>query len=106
MPRQILYPELAALSLRTSGLSHLKQNVLMTYAIYGGMAHSVEVTAAELAGIAGVPAPHFSRTRRDLVAEGWLEFTHKEGQIKFFRLGVRATGRRVVVPLKRVSGRR
>ncbi|MEV7420973.1 hypothetical protein [Streptomyces sp. NPDC089919] len=68
------------------------------------MQHSVEKTAAELAELAGVPAPHFSKARRELEAEGWLEFTHKEGQVKFFRLGEKATGREVVVPLHRSTG--
>ncbi|GGY19000.1 hypothetical protein GCM10010358_82490 [Streptomyces minutiscleroticus] len=71
----------------------------MTYAILGGLEHSVERTAAELAERMGVPAPHFSRARRELEAAGWLEYTHSEGQIKFFRLGEAATGRDVVVPL-------
>ncbi|MET9464318.1 hypothetical protein ABZY44_05725 [Streptomyces sp. NPDC006544] len=61
-------------------------------------------TAVELAEIVGVPASHFSRTRRELEADGWLEFTHKEGQVKFFRLGEKSTGRQVVVPLRRAGG--
>ncbi len=48
----------------------------------------------------GVPAPHFSRARRKLEAEGWLEHTHSEGQVKFYRLGEMATGREVVVSLR------
>ncbi|MFF3624871.1 hypothetical protein [Streptomyces sp. NPDC002467] len=104
MSRRSPYPELEALRLRISGLSHLKQNLLMTYAIFGGMEHSVEVTAAELAEIVGVPASHFSRSRRELELEGWMEFTHKQGQVKFFRLGAKATGRRVIVPLRRARG--
>ncbi|MFD9575332.1 hypothetical protein ACFWBI_36620 [Streptomyces sp. NPDC059982] len=99
-----LYPELEALAQRISALPHLKQNVLMRYAILGGLETSVEKTAAELAEMAGVPAPHFSKARRELEADGWLEFTHKEGQVKFFRLGERATGREVVVPLHRITG--
>ncbi|MFE1776386.1 MarR family transcriptional regulator [Streptomyces sp. NPDC059008] len=100
MPRQSPYPELDALQERMSELPHLKQNVVMTYAILGGLEHSVEHTAAELARRIGVPAPHFSRARRELVADGWLEYTHHEGQVKFFRLGEKATGREVVVPLR------
>lgn len=104
MPRQSPYPELEALQLRISQLPHLKQNLLMTYAIFGALEDAVEMTAAELAEIIGVPPSHFSRTRRELEAEGWMEFTHKEGQVKFYRLGEKATGQRVVVPLRRVSG--
>ncbi|MFE7268489.1 hypothetical protein ACFU9B_42055 [Streptomyces sp. NPDC057592] len=48
----------------------------------------------------GVPAPHFSRARRELEADGWLEHTHNVGQVKFFRLGEKATGSPVVVPLR------
>lgn len=94
------YPELEALQSRISSLTHLKQNVLMTYAILGGLERSVERTAAVLASLIGVPAPHFSRARRELEAEGWLEHTHSEGQVKFYRLGEKATGREVVVALR------
>lgn len=100
MPRQSPYPELDELQRRVSELSHLKQNIVMTYAIMGGLESSVECTAAELADRIGVPAPHFSRTRRELETDGWLEYTHKEGQVKFYRLGERATGRTVVVPMR------
>ncbi|MFJ8871209.1 hypothetical protein ACIRD6_36330 [Streptomyces sp. NPDC102473] len=95
-----VYPELEALQGRISGLSHLKQNVIMTYAICGGLEGSVERTAAALASLMGVPAPHLSRARRELEADGWLEHTHSQGQVKFFRLGKVATGREVVVPLR------
>lgn len=100
MPVNGPYPELVALQGRISELSHLKQNVVMAYAILGGLEHGVERTAADLAGLTGVPAPHFSRARRELETDGWLEYTHREGQVKFFRLGEKATGRRVVVPLR------
>ncbi|MEU0630741.1 hypothetical protein [Streptomyces sp. NPDC005989] len=63
------------------------------------MEHSVEQTGANLAALVGVPAPHFSRARRELEADGWLEHTHNVGQVKFFRLGETATGSPVVVPL-------
>ncbi|MFF9497182.1 hypothetical protein [Streptomyces flaveolus] len=99
MARNSPYPELEALQARISDLSHLKQNVLMTYAILGGLDNSVERTAAELAELIGVPAPHFSRARRELEAAGYLECTHTMGQVKFFRLGEAATARQVVVPL-------
>jgi DNA-binding transcriptional ArsR family regulator len=71
----------------------------MTYAILGGLESAVERTAAELAERIGVPAPHFSRARRELESDGWLEYVYKEGQVKFYRLGEKATGREVVVPL-------
>ncbi|MET9370702.1 helix-turn-helix domain-containing protein [Streptomyces griseoflavus] len=71
----------------------------MTYAILGGLESSVERTAAELAKLIGVPAPHFSRARRELEAAGYLECTHAMGQVKFFRLGEAVTAHRVVVPL-------
>ncbi|MFD7749662.1 hypothetical protein ACFV2V_26815 [Streptomyces sp. NPDC059698] len=100
MPATSEYPELVALQSRISPLSHLKQNIVMTYAIHGGLEHSVERTAAVLANLMGVPAPHFSRARRELESEGWLEHTHSEGQVKFYRLGEKATGREVVVALR------
>ncbi|WP_331742168.1 hypothetical protein OG782_37250 (plasmid) [Streptomyces sp. NBC_00876] len=99
MPVTGPYPELETLQGRISDLSHLKQNMVMTYAILGGLGHSVERTAADLAELMGVPAPHFSRARRELEVDGWLEHTHSEGQVKFFRAGPKATGREVVVPL-------
>ncbi|MGW8768366.1 hypothetical protein ACWGN5_38475 [Streptomyces sp. NPDC055815] len=52
----------------------------------------------------GAAAPHFSRARRELEQDGWLEYTHSEGQVKFFRLGEKATGQTVVVPLRRAIG--
>ncbi|MBT2897982.1 hypothetical protein HET64_15440 [Streptomyces sp. McG3] len=64
------------------------------------MERSVERTAATLASLMGVSATHFSRARRELEAEGWVELTHSEGQVKFYRLGQRATGREVVVQLR------
>jgi DNA-binding IclR family transcriptional regulator len=100
MAPQSPYPELVSLQERTRELPHLKQNILMTYAILGGLESPVERTAAELAQRIGVPAPHFSRARGELAEDGWLEHTHSEGQVKFFRLGKKATGHRVVVPLR------
>ncbi|MFC9006379.1 MarR family transcriptional regulator [Streptomyces microflavus] len=94
------YLELEALQARISSLSHLKQNAVMTYAILSGLERSVERTAAALARLRGVPAPYVSRARRELEAERWLEPTHSEGQVKFYRLGEMATGREVVVPLR------
>lgn len=101
MSRQSEYPELVELQLRIRELPHLKQNVLMTYAILGGLENPVVETAAELAETIGIPASHFSKSRRELEADGWLEFVFKEGQVKFFRLGHKATGQQVVVPLRR-----
>ncbi|MEV1048746.1 hypothetical protein [Streptomyces sp. NPDC049916] len=68
----------------------------MTYAVLRGL----ERTDADLADMMGVPAPHFSRARRELVGGGWLEHTHSEGQVKFYRLGEMATGRQVVTQLR------
>ena len=100
MPRQGQYPELESLQARMNDLPHLKRTIVMLYAIRGGFDHSVEVTAAELAETVGIPRPHFSQVRQQLVADGWLEYTHKEGQVKFYRLGETATGRSIVVPLR------
>jgi DNA-binding IclR family transcriptional regulator len=100
MPRQSPYPELDALQARIGELPHLKQNVLMTYAIMGGLDQAVERTQAELAARIGIPRSHFTRARQQLEAEGWLEYTHREGQVKFYRLGEKATGRSVVVPMR------
>ncbi|MFB7341253.1 hypothetical protein ACFCZ6_14445 [Streptomyces hydrogenans] len=97
------YPELVELQSRLSGLPHLKQNMLRAYALYGGLEGPVEKTAADLARLVGIAAPHFSRARRELEQEGWLEYTHSEGQVKFFRLGEKATGRTVVVSMRHAT---
>ncbi|MFI7012234.1 replication initiation protein, RepL2 [Streptomyces sp. NPDC050145] len=47
---------------------------------------SVVVRASELAEIVGMNAPSFSRTRKELVALGWLEEAGRVGQVKLYRL--------------------
>ncbi|MFE1893201.1 hypothetical protein [Streptomyces microflavus] len=44
--------------------------------------------------------PRLLLSSRELEAEGWLEHTHSEGQVKFYRLGEMATGREVIVSLR------
>ncbi|MBT2447931.1 replication initiation protein, RepL2 [Streptomyces sp. ISL-43] len=47
---------------------------------------SVWIKATELAETAGMSAPVFSRTRKELEALGWLEEVDSVGPVKVFRL--------------------
>jgi hypothetical protein len=47
--------------------------------------------------------PVFSRTRKQVIALGWLEETEKIGHIKYYRIVPGRLGERVVVPLRRAT---
>ncbi|MEU6540527.1 replication initiation protein, RepL2 [Streptomyces sp. NPDC047000] len=47
---------------------------------------TVMIKASELAVIAGMTAPVFSRTRKELVTAGWMEETGGVGSVKLYRL--------------------
>jgi DNA-binding transcriptional ArsR family regulator len=47
---------------------------------------TVTTTATELAEMAGMTAPVFSRTRKELAEAGWLEERGKFGRVKLYRL--------------------
>lgn len=47
---------------------------------------TVLIKASELAATAGMTAPVFSRTRKELVAAGWMEETGHVGNVKLYRL--------------------
>ncbi|MFJ7270876.1 replication initiation protein, RepL2 [Streptomyces sp. NPDC099050] len=47
---------------------------------------SVWIKGAELAETAGMSAPVFSRTRKELEALGWLEEVDSVGTVRIFRL--------------------
>ena len=72
----------------------------MLYAVKGGLDGEVRDMAIDLAARLGVTVPAFSRARTELERDGWLELTAKYGQVKAYRLGEKATGRQVVVPLR------
>ncbi|MGY5103017.1 replication initiation protein, RepL2 [Streptomyces sp. 900105245] len=47
---------------------------------------TVMIKASELAATAGMTPPVFSRTRKELVAAGWMEETGRVGSVKLYRL--------------------
>lgn len=96
------YPELEGVMDRMgeARLPHLQRNLMMLYAVKGGLDGDVREMAIDLAARLGVSVPAFSRARTELEREGWLEMTARFGQVKHYRLGEKATGRRVVVPLR------
>lgn len=53
---------------------------------------TVMIRATELAEIAGMKPPVFSRTRRELAEEGWLEERGSIGNVKVYRLNPGKTG--------------
>lgn len=67
---------------------------------------SVWVKATELAETAGMSAPVFSRTRKELEALGWLEEVDSVGPVKVFRLTptIEAERERPAARLRAVSG--
>ena len=53
---------------------------------------TVMTRATQLAEIAGMKPPVFSRTRRELVEEGWLEERGSIGTVKVYRLSPNQIG--------------
>ncbi|WP_328335877.1 MULTISPECIES: helix-turn-helix transcriptional regulator [unclassified Streptomyces] len=53
---------------------------------------TVMTRALDLATVAGMKPPVFSRTRRELVEEGWLEERGSFGQVKLYRLNPEKIG--------------
>lgn len=96
------YPELERVMERMAEerLHHLKRNLIMLYAVKGGLDGEVREMAGDLAGQMGVSLPAFSRARSELERDGWLDLTQRYGQVKGYRLGEKATGSRVVIPLR------
>ncbi|EGJ72632.1 hypothetical protein STTU_p0020 (plasmid) [Streptomyces sp. Tu6071] len=91
---------------RSAGLTANQRLVLMLYATHKtDRSGAVPVTAAELAAHLGLAPTVFSRTRRQLVAGGWLEESERFGHIRFYRLAPKSTGEQVVVPLRRTGTR-
>jgi hypothetical protein len=87
--------------LQGSGELHaVQRNVLVLYALLGGVHHKVAEPGYRLAERLGMTAAGFSRARRELVADEWLEQVDKVGNIPFYRLSDKATGRQTVVQLR------
>lgn len=85
---------------RTGEVHAVQRNVLVLYALLGGLYDKVEEPGYRLAERLSMTAAGFSRARRELVAEGWLELVDKVGNIPYYRLSDKATGRQTVVQLR------
>ncbi|MFI9206295.1 replication initiation protein, RepL2 [Streptomyces sp. NPDC053048] len=94
--------DLAATVLRRS--RKLKPNQRLLLQLYA-TAHkapngAVQKTAAVLAEELGWTPTLFSRVRKDLAKEGWLEEVDRISNSPIYRLGELSTGERRVVPLR------
>lgn len=97
---QVTAEEVLGVLERSGELHAVQRNVLMLYALLGGTRHVVQEPGYKLAERLGMTAAGFSRARRELVADEWLELVDKVSNIPFYRLGEKATGQTVVVPLR------
>lgn len=72
---------------KTGGLTPNQRIVVMLYASSEQRPDGTVTTmATELAKIASLTPPVLSRTRKELVAAGWLEETGSFGRVKLYRL--------------------
>ncbi|GAA0464304.1 replication initiation protein, RepL2 [Streptomyces stramineus] len=86
---------------QTKGLKPNQRLLLQLYAAAPKLPNgAVQQTATRLAGELGWTPTLFSRVRKDLVEQGWLEEVDRVGNISVYRLGERTTGERRVVPLR------
>lgn len=85
---------------RAGELHAVQRNVVVLYALLGGLHGVIEEPGYRLAERLSMTPAGFSRVRRELVAEGWLELVTKVSNIPFYRLGDKATGRQTVVQLR------
>jgi len=89
---------------RTAGLAANKRLIVMTYALLpADRSGTVEKMGREIAEFLNLTEAVFSRARRQLIEEGWLEQSSELGNIKYYRLTPKATGEQVVVPLRRTA---
>jgi len=89
---------------RTAGLTANQRLILLTYAhLQTDRNGTVERTAAELADLLGLSPTVFSRLRKQLVTDQWLEQSDRLGSIRYYRLASKVTGEHVVVPLRRAT---
>lgn len=92
--------ELVEILGRSAELHPVQRCVVMGYALLSPPSGTVRKTGEEMAELLGMTAPGFSRTRRELVQLGWLEETDRAGNIRYYRLTEKGTGRQVVVQLR------
>jgi hypothetical protein len=85
---------------RTGELHAVQRNVVVLYALLGGLRGMIDEPAYKLAERLSMTPAGFSRVRRELVAEEWLELVDKVSNIPYYRLGDKATGRQTVVQLR------
>ncbi|MEV8476229.1 replication initiation protein, RepL2 [Streptomyces sp. NPDC051173] len=86
---------------RTRKLKPNQRLLLQLYALAPKAPNgAVKRTAAALAEELGWTPSLFSRVRKELVKEGWLEEVDRVTNIPIYRLGEESTGERRVVPLR------
>jgi DNA-binding MarR family transcriptional regulator len=94
---EFLLNELNEMSQRVAdpehGLTHLQQQILMKYALLGGIdGEAVLMTAADMAKRMGVSPSNFSRERRKLVAGGWVSYRYPIGSMPMYGLTAKTLG--------------
>jgi hypothetical protein len=108
-------PEMASAGLealkRTGSLTPSARLVMMLYVLHSDGDEPVRITARELAEFISMTPPVFSRIRKELAADGWLEEDENArfAQIRYYRLGPKLAGtvsqvRPTVIPLRRAVG--
>jgi DNA-binding MarR family transcriptional regulator len=89
---------------RTAGLTAGQRLVVLMYAMLANdRTGAVDMTGKELAALLNLSPTVFSRTRKHLVEAGWLEECDRLGHIHYYRLTDKATGKEVVVHLRRTA---
>jgi DNA-binding MarR family transcriptional regulator len=90
---------------RTAGLTANQRLILQMYVnLATDRSGTVEMPGKELALLIGLAPPVFSRLRKQLIEDGWLEESGRpHGRIHYYRLAPKATGEQVVVPLRRTA---
>lgn len=84
----------------TGHVHAVQRNILILYALLGGAHHTITEQGGALAERLGMHPSGFSRARLALVADGWLDEMKKTGNIPYYRLSDKATGRSTVVQLR------
>lgn len=100
LPNEAAFTQDALAVLENTGSVHgVQRNVLVLYALLGGAHHTITEQGMALAARLRMTPAGFSRARRALVDEGWLDEMNKIGNIPYYRLADKATGRKTVVQL-------
>ncbi len=78
---------------KTAGLTANQRLIVMLYALLAPERDgTVRKTAAQLAALLNLSPTVFSRLRRQMITDGWLEEGDKLGHIRYYRLSPKATG--------------